>query len=78
MQRRIIKEVLVDGVEQECFSKFIADDPESAAAIVVSLQNGLLKQLGIDTDAYDAKNRPRPSCGLLLARGVGELSEHVL
>jgi AcrR family transcriptional regulator len=54
-QRERITEVLRDGVEKGDFILPQGTDPSIAAAMIVSLQHGMVSQLGVDLDAFDAE-----------------------
>jgi len=53
-QRERIAEVFKSGIEQGEFNMLPIKDPDIAAALIVSIQSGMILQLGIDPEAFDA------------------------
>jgi AcrR family transcriptional regulator len=54
IQRERIAEVVNRGIREGQFRALPSRDPDVVAAMIVSLQNGLIMQLGIDAEAFDA------------------------
>ncbi len=56
VQRERISEVLQQGIDRGEFNNLPNDDVRTTASLVISLQNGMITQLGIDSNAFDPES----------------------